>query len=100
MITKQHFIRAAEIVAAIRAGEWTDELPAWAPVLPWSGNSSIEIITDEHGNLNVSHIRAVWTAEAFIHLFREWNPRFNQHRFLVGCGLVEKPAKKGWSKTS
>jgi hypothetical protein len=39
------------------------------------------------------YIRAVWTAEAFIMLFQQHNPRFDTQRFLIACGLVEKLAK-------
>ena len=59
-MTKQHFIRAAEIVYA-------------------NGHS----------------MTARAQAEGFIMLFKEYNPRFDEQRFLHACGLVEQPAKKG-----
>jgi hypothetical protein len=77
-MTKQHFIRAAEIVKSIRDGHWTDEPPAWAD----------NLVLMSH-----SYTRAVQTAEAFLFLFKEYNPRFDEQRFLVACGLVEKPVK-------
>ena len=79
-MTKQHFIRAAEIVNNIRQGHWTDDSPAWAN--PKLTGSPIPM-----------YWRAVQTAEAFIALFSEWNPRFNTQRFLVACGLVDAPVK-------
>ena len=57
-MTKQHFIRAAEIVYA-------------------NGHS----------------MTARAQAEGFITLFQEYNPRFDEQRFLVACGLVEKAPK-------
>ena len=82
-MTKQHFIRAAEMVKGILEGYWTSNLPVWA-----------------HADQNNAHdtydrTRAVQTAEAFLMLFKEYNPRFDEQRFLQAAGLVEQPAKKG-----
>ena len=80
-MNKKHFIRAAEIVNAIRQDLWTSEPPHWA---------------DRHAE-NYSALgaygRAVQTAEAFIVLATEFNPRFDTNRFLIACGLVDAPAK-------
>jgi hypothetical protein len=85
-MTKKHFVRAAEMVKAIRDGGWTHEAPEWAPT-PYGHD--LEVSTEDMGNLLVDYVRAVQTAEAFILLFREFNPRFNQQTFLRACGLVE-----------
>lgn len=78
-MTKQHFIRAAEIVREILEGLWTNDAPVWA-----SGIRHVDI---------QKYTRAVLTAEAFITLFRAYNDRFDEQRFLVACGLVDAPAK-------
>ena len=78
-MTKQHFIRAAEIVKSIRDGDWTDEMPSWAEKYRASGYFARD--------------RAIQTAEVFLLLFKEYNPRFDETRFLVACGLIEKPAQ-------
>ena len=82
-MTKMHFQHAAEIVRAILAGEWTDSAPAWADrkQIGWPGQTE-------------DFVRAVQTAEAFILLFRAYNPRFDEQRFLQACELVDKSAKK------
>ena len=89
-VTKQHVIRAAEMVRAIRDKHWTNDPPDWMPKRrrDWW----ILDVFQDHGC--AEYTRAVATAEAFIILFREFNPRFNQERFLVACGLAE-PTKKG-----
>ena len=79
MMTRQHFQHAAIIVKAIRDGYWTDDFPSWADD---SRNVSIMDLNSDY------YTRAVQTAEAFIKLFREFNPRFNQAKFLKACGLV------------
>lgn len=88
-MTKQHFIRAAEIVRAINDGDWTHEAPDWA-----NFNDYYPAAIMEH------YTRAVQTAEVFIMLFSEHNPRFDYQRFLVACGLAVAPAKvkKGRAK--
>lgn len=72
---------AAEMVDAIRSGQWTSEPPPWA---------------DKHAE-NYSALgdygRAVQTAEAFCILFANANPRFDTNRFLIACGLVDAPVK-------
>ena len=83
-MTKRYFIRAAEIVNAIREGHWTDDLPPWADDSRDRGVFSIAA---------TSYIRAVQTAEAFIVLATEFNPRFDTNRFLIACGLVDAPVK-------
>ena len=64
MMTKQHFIRAAEIVKSVH----------------------------EHNTPTQNAIAAI-VAEKFYNLFKEYNPRFDQQRFLVACGLVDVPPK-------
>ena len=98
-MTKRHFIAAAEQVRAILNGDWTSELPTWA-LEETCGQAmlgiyldAVEVSSAERGNLDIHFVRAVWTAEAYILLFREWNPRFNVHTFLVACGLRDAPAK-------
>lgn len=82
-MTKKHFERAAEMVKSIRDGNWTNEPPSWA-----DGDRAY---TPRHNDL--AYRRAVQTAEAFLQLFNEYNPRFDEQRFLVACGLVEAPVK-------
>jgi hypothetical protein len=82
-ITKQHFEDAAQLVEAILRGDWTHESPSWA--IPWNG--TLEIESSTQGNLNTDYIRAVWTAEAFVIFFSQWNPRFDRERFLKACGF-------------
>ena len=89
---KRHFQHAADMVKAILNSQWTSELPSWAPD---GAGESFETCNDEHGNVMPCYVRAVWTAEALIKLFREWNPLFDEHRFLVACGLAAAPVKKG-----
>ena len=89
-MTKQHFVRAAKLVNHIRQGHWTNDLPAWAP-----RQHTVVEVNDDLGNIDSAYIRAVWTAEVFINLFVEFNPRFDRTRFLIACGLADKPAKKG-----
>lgn len=79
-MTKRVFTFAAGMVAGIVAGSWTDEPPAWADRTKYNGDWD-------------SYVRAVQTAEAFIMLFRAFNPLFDEKRFLVACGLVDAPAK-------
>jgi len=69
-MTKKDFICAAELVKAIQDGKWTDEIPSWG--LGY-------------------RLRPVQTAEVFIKLFAEDNPRFDQSRFLYACGLGPQP---------
>ncbi len=73
-MTKKHFIRAAAIVDAIRSGHWAMIPPSWAD--PNSVSFGIED-----------------TAEVFILLACEFNPRFDTNRFLIACGLADAPAK-------
>ncbi len=74
-MTKQHFVAAAKIVDNIRCGDW-------------------DFTTAERA---VSHAQsreydyAAVVADAFQTLFRQYNPRFDSQRFLVACGLQEKP---------
>lgn len=88
MITKRQFIRAAEMVKAIREGAWTHEAPSWVEHGDvYDGNPSFDHAT-------VDYTRAVQTAEALILLFSENNPRFDRARFLHACGLGPKPVSK------
>ena len=90
-MTKMHFQRAAEKVKSILDGHWINDLP------PWASNDYghfIETSTTTSGNIPPEYVRAVWTAEAFVSLFRDYNPRFNEQKFLQVCGLVEQPVKR------
>lgn len=82
-MTKKHFIVMAKIVRNILEGNWTNNPPSWA------SNVLQQMEQTEEDN----RLRAVQTAEAFIFLSRNENPRFDQNRFLVACGLAEKPVK-------
>lgn len=82
-MTKKHFILAASMVKAILNDEWTHEPPDWA------------VRHLVHTECTENYTRAVQTAEAFILLFRGFNPRFDENRFLIACGLADKPTKKG-----
>lgn len=85
-MTKKHFIDAAAIVRNILNGEWTSDLPPWAK----RAGAVDALMFDEDA---MSYTRAVWTAEAFIMLFTSHNPRFDTQRFLIACGLMDKPVK-------
>lgn len=88
-MTKRHFILAARMVRAVLAGEWTNEFPDWADRIV-SNHDILGIeVSNGLGNISVNYTRAVWTAEAFILLFAQDNPRFNRETFLRACGLVE-----------
>ena len=80
-MTKKHFIAAANLVSSIRKGEWTNEPPAFANhncyVPAWTEQDKDDIYT-----------RAIQTAEAFIILFRSFNPRFDDKSFLKACGFT------------
>ena len=91
-MTKQHFIRAAEIVKSIRDGNWTNEPPSWLAPSILHALYSAPYLT---GWEEEAYTRAVQTAEAFLMLFKEYNPRFDEQRFLQAAGLVEQPVKKG-----
>ena len=78
-MTRQHFTAMAKIVHAIAEGTWTNQPPDWA------GGFDIDNTT--------AITRAVQTAEAFIILAQRFNPLFDRQRFLIACGLVEKPVK-------
>jgi hypothetical protein len=81
ILTKKHFIRAAEMVRSIADGNWIHVPPSWADIKGYEGPY-------------IAHRdRAVQTAEAFIILAEGFNPRFDTRRFLVACGLVEAPIK-------
>ncbi len=80
-MTKKHFENAAVNVNAIRKGYWTSEAPRWA---------NAELMA----RIPDDYTRAVQTAEAYIMLFKQFNPRFDQDKFLVACGLAEAPAKR------
>ena len=86
-MTKQHFIRAAEIVKSIRDGNWSNELPRWADGGIYNPPYADRFSTAEN------YTRAVQTAEAFLHLFKEYNPRFDERRFLSACGLLKDNIK-------
>ena len=80
-MTKKVFIRAAEMVKGILEGYWTSNLPVWAHA-------------DQNNVHDTYHrTRAVQTAEAFLQLFKEYNPRFDERRFLSACGLLKDNIK-------
>jgi hypothetical protein len=85
-MTKKHFIDAAAIVRNILDGSWTFDPPSFA-------DKRRLLVMHDSGDEDETYTRAVWTAEAFINLFTSHNPRFDTQRFLIACGLVEKPAK-------
>ena len=60
-MTRRHFIRAAEIVKAM--------------------------VDADNINSKSAHL----VADAFIDLFSAYNDRFDTDRFLIACGLQEKP---------
>ena len=78
-MTKRHFEAMADIVKAILADEWTDDLPDWS--------------AESHISVPTTYQQAARVAEAFIVLCERWNPRFDRQRFLVACGLVDAPSK-------
>lgn len=88
-MTKKHFEAMASIIAGIRNGLWTNELPCWA--------DSTKVLS--HGpdfEIEDNYTRAVQAAEAFIMLASQENPRFDRTRFLNACGLLDhKPQRKG-----
>ena len=77
-MTKQHVAFAAGLVDTIRKGAWTHDAPSWSPIGAYLADTRHDI-------------RAIQTAEAFILLFTEHNPRFDRARFLDACGLGSKP---------
>lgn len=88
-MTKRVFTFAAQQVAAILVGQWTHEPPAWA-------TGEYDACTYNPGprtDTSVDYTRAVQTAEAFILLFKAFNPLFDETRFLQACGLVDAPVK-------
>ena len=76
-LTKKHFERMAEIVRAIKDGQWTNEYPSWV------SDASRWQMTPEL-------LRSIQTAEAFIILARQFNPLFDTERFLKACGFEER----------
>lgn len=83
MLTRPHMNHAANIVNEIRKGNWTMDSPDWSPI----EFIALEFDSPGSGNLDVNLVRAVMTAEAFIVLFRAFNPLFSSERFLKACGL-------------
>lgn len=83
-MTKKHFIVAAAQVKSILDGNWTHEPPAWANETRYN---EVSIAWPDY-------VRAVQAAEAYILLFQQFNPRFDQHTFLVACGLAEPTPKR------
>jgi len=82
-----HFTRAAQIVNSIRDEQWTHEAPSWANEYFPDGRRAYDG-TPSFDEDTVAYTRAVQTAEAFIAMFQEFNPRFNRDKFLSACGLV------------
>jgi hypothetical protein len=93
-MTKKHFIAAADMVLAIKNGEWPDTLPQWALY-----HSPVTTETELTGNIPAAYVQAVWTADAFINLFTAYNSRFDRNRFLMACGLADAPAKAKKART-
>ena len=87
-MTKKHFIRAAQIINAIREGHWTNDPPSWGKVTP-NGSDVTRYDFD-----TAPYVRAVQASELFINLASEFNPRFDVNRFLIACGLKDAPAKR------
>lgn len=87
-MTKKHFIDAAAIVRNIVEGNWTEETPSWANR---DTIANIDYLYAEP--MDTAYLRAVQTAEAFVMLFTQHNPRFDTNRFLIACGLMSKPVK-------
>jgi hypothetical protein len=92
VITKRVFIAAANQVLQIVQGHWTDEPPAWA-------DASRVPVPYMAGSEDRDYTRAVQTAEAYIILFRAFNSRFDEKRFLIACGLADAPAKPKRART-
>jgi len=69
------------IVCAMRRGEWTDELPDWAP-------ESITDTTALDAFIDGGELRAVQTAEAFIILALDCGYALNERAFLDACGFT------------
>ena len=90
-MTRKHFIRAAEMIRSIHAGHWSKELPGYSTHEMRKLGRSTHVTAFE---------RATLTAEAFITLAQEFNPRFDTYRFLIACGLVDKPATCYQRRTS
>lgn len=88
-MTKKVLNHAAALVKSIRDGKWTNERPAWGVPPGWTiPQRGRWFLVDDWD-------RAAMTAEAFILLARTFDPRFNETRFLIACGLLERPATKG-----
>ena len=92
-MTKKHFEHAAAMVRAILENHWTHEAPSWA-ITSEAGEADSEYgvydvgVYDTDTERNASYTRAVQTAEAFVKLFAEFNPRFDTARFLRACGFT------------
>ncbi len=88
-MTKRHFVRAAKLVNSIRTGEWTHDAPDWVEDTP--DDDDEPLYDAAWGDIeSIDYTRAVQTAEAFILLFREFNPRFDRDEFLRACGLTRE----------
>lgn len=85
------FNRAASIVRAIRNGDWTMQFPDWADE---DRNTSDVIVFGSETGSDHDYTRAVHTAEAFIIFFQLTQPKFDSHKFLIACGLIERTAKR------
>lgn len=72
--------RMVQMVRAIRAGKWTNELPSWA--------QRITVMTTDEDEDEANALRAVQTAEAFILLAHMCCPDFNETKFLQDCGFL------------
>ena len=79
MLSRNHFITAAEQVRDIKEGRWTHVAPDWADESRYDCKYALCDFTN--------YTRAVQTAEAYMLLFSAYNPRFDKDKFLSACGL-------------
>lgn len=86
-MTRIHFAAMAEIIKAIAAGEWTDDLPVWVPRI----DAAEETLA---AGFPTARLRAIQTAEAFINLAERFNPLFDRSRFLQAAGLQAQTSKR------
>lgn len=93
---RSDFKQAADLVRAILHGGWTFDTPAWAgPTMQPLDMDEPNIDPAEGGCMDeFTYTRAVWTAEAFIIYFEVTSLAFRPEKFLIECGLKEKPARR------
>ncbi len=92
VMAKKEFLMAAAIVKDILDGQWNPD-QRWAAQLG-SSSDHVSLDTPEDRRQD-NRRRAFQTAEAFMVLFTSSdNPRFDQGKFLIACGLAEKPPRR------